>query len=159
MYHNETVILVAFMRNEHIGSFYRQQRQQHIHRPILRMTVSGVSRMLHFASWVMYVPIGCTPPFTGYWQSLGAKTTATGWLQHPDYEHQWNVNTVRYYISGNQGITQIFMHITTLLTALIGKNRIYQRKNMDSKLMNIENCTTCKNTLFVVENVILIRYY
>ena len=53
----------------------------------------------------------------------------------------------------------LFEHITDFLTVLLGKNTIYHRKNMDSKLIHITNCKTCKNISFVVEYAILIRYY
>jgi len=53
----------------------------------------------------------------------------------------------------------IFELITELLITSIAKNTIYQKYNMDSKLINIANCNTCKNISLVVENVILIRYY
>jgi hypothetical protein len=42
---------------------------------------------------------------------------------------------------------------------LIVKNAIYYRRNMDSKLIDIVNCRTCKNTSMVAEYTILIRYY
>jgi len=54
---------------------------------------------------------------------------------------------------------QIFKHITALLTALISKNTIYQRKNTDSKVVNIANSQTCKNKLLAVEYAILMKYY
>jgi len=41
------------MHNLHIGSLYRQKRQQHSQRPILRISVKGVSTMFSFASWVI----------------------------------------------------------------------------------------------------------
>jgi hypothetical protein len=54
---------------------------------------------------------------------------------------------------------QIFMHIPELFTSLISKNTIYHKNNTGSKLINIANCITCKNTLLVAESTILIRYY
>jgi hypothetical protein len=94
-----------------------------------------------------------------YWQPLGAKTTATRYLPHPEIERQRSVNSFWSCLFGNQGIARIFEHITESLTALIGKNTIYQTKNTDSKLIDIANCKTCKNILLVVEYAILIRYY
>jgi len=46
-----------------------------------------------------------------------------------------------------------------LLTALIGKNTIYQWYNTDSKIIDIASCKACKNISLDVENAILIRYY
>jgi hypothetical protein len=54
---------------------------------------------------------------------------------------------------------QIFMSISELLTALIGKNTIYQRWNTDSKLIVIASCKASENILLAVENAILIWYY
>jgi hypothetical protein len=34
--------------------------------------------------------------------------------------------------------------LTELLTTFIGKNIKYKKKNMDSKIINIANCKTCK---------------
>ena len=53
----------------------------------------------------------------------------------------------------------IYTFITALLTAVIGKDRRYQRQNTDSKLIDIASCKTCKNISLVVENAILIRYH
>jgi len=80
-----------------------------------------------------------------YWQPLGAKTTATRSLPHPENEGQWSVNDFWCCIFGNQGIAQIFKHITELLTTLIGNNTINERKNMNSKIFTIAGCKTCKN--------------
>jgi hypothetical protein len=46
-----------------------------------------------------------------------------------------------------------------LLTAIIGKNTIFQRYNTNSKLIYIASCIAYKNIFLVVENAILIRYY
>jgi len=51
------------------------------------------------------------------------------------------------------------MHIAELFTSLIGKNTIYPGKNTYSNLLYITKSKTCQNLLWVVENVILIRYY
>jgi len=123
------------------------------------MRVNGVSTVGSFASWVIYVPIGCRHPFMRYWHPSPRKTIATCSLQHPENELQWSINSFRYCISGNQGIACIIVLITELLTALIGKNPVYQRKNTDSKIFDIANCKTWKNLLLVVENAILIRHY
>ena len=72
-----------------------------------------------------------------YWQLLGAKTTATRSLPDPENERQRSVNSFDCCIFANQGITQLFEHITQFLSAWIGKNTIYHRINMDSKLIDI----------------------
>jgi len=80
-----------------------------------------------FASWVIYIPIGCRHPFIRYWQPLLAKTTATCSLPHSENEHQRSINSFRFSIFHNQGMVWIFTRITVLLTVLIGQNNIYQR--------------------------------
>jgi len=54
---------------------------------------------------------------------------------------------------------QIYELITELLTAFIGKNTTYKRRNTDSKIIDIANCKTCKKILLAVDYEILIRYY
>jgi len=83
----------------------------------------------------------------------------TSTLPHHENECERSVNNCRLCILGNQGIAWILELITELLTAWIGKNQKYKRKNMDSKIINITNCKTCKRSLLDVEFVILIRYY
>ena len=93
------------------------------------------------------------------WQPLGAKIAATRSLAHPDNECQRSVHNFGSCIYGNQGIAQIFEHIKEPLTTLIGKNIIYQRKNTDSKIINITNSQTCKYELLTVEYTMLISHY
>jgi len=151
--------LVADIHLLNIGSLYWQKQQRLAPCGILKMSVNGVSTIFSFASWVSYVPIGRRHPFMRYWQPLLAKTTATCSLRHPENERQWIVNRFRTCIFRNQGIVRIFACITVLLTALLGKNTIYRRWNTDTKLIDIANSSTSKNTLLVAENAILIRYY
>jgi len=92
-----------------------------------------------------------------HWQPLRAKTTVTPSLPHSENERQPSVNNFWFCIFGNQGIAGIFEHITELLTTLIGKNKIYERKNPDFKIIDIAHCKTCKNTLLAVEYANLIR--
>ena len=148
--------MIAVRHNRCIGGFYWQKRQHHGHRPILRISVNRVSTIFSFASWLIYVPIGCIHPFIKYCQPLLAKTTAKYALPHPENEYQRSVNRASCCILGNQVIALIFAFITELLTALIAKNTIYHRFNTDSKLIYIASCKAYKNTLLVVENAILI---
>jgi len=122
------------------------------------MSVKGASMIFSFASWLIYVPIGCIHPFIKYWQPLLAKTTAQCSLPHPENEHQQSVNSFSCCIFGNQVIALIFAFITELLTAIIAKNTIYQMLNTESKLIYIASCKAYKNTSLVVQNAILIRY-
>jgi len=119
--------LVAVWHNRCIGSFDWQKRQQYGHRPILRMSVNRASMIFSFASWVIYVPIGCIHPFIKYWQPLLAKATAKCSLPHPEIEYQRSINSFSCGIFGSQVIALLFAFITQLLTAIIGKNTIYQR--------------------------------
>jgi len=103
-----------------------KKQQQHAPCGIQKMSVNGESTIFNFASWVIYVPIGCRHPFLKYWQPLLAKTTATCSLQHPENERQLSVNNFRTCTFCNQGIARIFGCITLLFTALLGKNTIYR---------------------------------
>jgi len=60
---------------------------------------------------------------------------------------------------GNQGFAQINELITELLTAFIAKNSMYNRKNRDSKIINIADCKTCKKRLLAVEYQLFLIYY
>jgi len=51
----------------------------------------------------------------------------------------------------NQGIGQIFEHITDLPTALTDENANYTRRNTDSKIIDIAHFNTCKKPLLDVE--------
>jgi len=90
------------------------------------MSVNGASTIFSFASWLIYVPIGCIHPFIKYWQPLLAKTTAQCSLPHPENERQLSINSFSCCIFGNQVIALIFAFITELLTAIMGKYTIYQ---------------------------------
>jgi len=122
------------------------------------MSVDGVSAIVSFASWVIYVLIDCRHPSIGYWQSVLARTTATCSLPLSDYERQRNINSFSCCIFGHRGIARIFTFITESLTTLVSKSNIYQRYNTDSKWIDIASCKACKNISSVVENAILIWY-
>jgi len=92
--------------------------------------------------------------FETYSDLCSSIRTSSSVLQHPYYLRPTPPVTF-----GNEGIAQIFLHITLLSTTLIAKNTIYQKSNTDSELIDIANCKTCKSALLVVENAILIRYY
>ena len=142
-----------------IGSEYSRMRFPHSYGHILSMSVNGAAMIFSFASWVIYVPMSCRHPFIRYRQPLLAKMTVTCCLQHPDHEHQQSVNRYRSCIFCNEGIARILARITVFLTALIGKNTIYQRWNTNTKLIDLANSSTWKSTLLIAENAILIRYY
>jgi hypothetical protein len=57
-----------------------------------------------------------------------------------------------------QGFTRINGLITDLLTTFIAKNTMQNRKNTDSKLIEIASCTASKHVSLVVKNTILVRY-
>jgi len=135
-----------------------EKLQRHAPCHIARMRVNWASTVFCFASWVIYVLIGCWHPFMRYWQPLLAKTSVTCSLAHFENERQRRVSNFSCCIFGNQGIARIFAFLTELLTTLIGKNTRYQRWNTDSKLINISSCKACKDILLVVDNAILLRY-
>jgi len=151
--------LVADINLSDIGCLYWDKPWRHACCHILSVSINTGSMIISFGSWVIHVPIGCRHPLIKYWQPLLAKTTATCSLLHPEYEHQWSVNSFSLCICGNQSIALIFTFIKELLTAAIGKNTIYQRSNTDSELIDIASCKACKNISLVVENAIWIRYY
>ena len=51
---------------------------------IMRGSVNGVSTIISFGSWVLYVPIGWRHPFITYCQPLLAKTTAICSVPHSE---------------------------------------------------------------------------
>jgi hypothetical protein len=51
-----------------IGSLYWEQQQRHTPCRILRMSVNKALAIFSFASWLIYVPLGCRHPFIKYWQ-------------------------------------------------------------------------------------------
>ena len=154
-----TSVLVVIMHNGHIGRCYWHKIYQYGHRPILCMCVNPASTMFSFLSWVRSLPICCRDSFMKNWQHLLAKTTATCSLRHPENERQRSVSSYRIAIFCNEGIARIFMCITLLLTALLGKNTKYGRWNTATKLIDIPNCSTSTTTILVTENPILTRYY
>jgi len=119
--------LVVDIHLSDIGCIYSEKPQQNAGCRILSMSVNGASTIFSFASWVINVPIGCRHPSIKYWQPSLAKTTATCSLPHPENKHQRSVNSFCCCIFGNQGIALIFVFINEFLTALLGKNTIYQR--------------------------------
>jgi len=57
--------MFRFVRDTHspdIGSLYWEKVQRHAPCRILKMSVNGESTIFIFASWEIYVPIGCRHP-------------------------------------------------------------------------------------------------
>jgi len=92
------------------------------------------------------------------WQPFHLKRHMTHMLPHPATERQWSINNIWCCILGNQGFTQMIELRTKLLTPHIAKNTMSNRKNSDSKIINVADCKTCKNRLLAVENLILIIF-
>jgi len=92
------------------------------------------------------------------WQPFHLKQCMTHKLPHHGTEHQWSVNDIWSCILGNQGITWMNQLITEQLTSFITNNTTYNRKNTDSKIINVADCETCKKRLLAVEYLILIIY-
>jgi len=86
------------------------------------MSVNRASTIFSFASWVSYVPIGCSHPFMIYWQPLLAKTTATCSLRHPENERQRSVNDFQLCILGKLCSDRLQTSIYERLAAFSGKN-------------------------------------
>jgi hypothetical protein len=118
--------LVEDIHFSYIGSLYWEEVQRHVPWSILRMSINRASTICSVSSWPIYVPIGCRHPSIKYWHPLLAKTTAKCSLLYPENECHWSVNSFSCCIFVNQVIVLIFTFITELLTAIIGKNPIYQ---------------------------------
>jgi len=96
--------------------------------------------------------------YTMSWQPSHSKQYVTHTLPHHGIELQRSVNNIWSYILGNQGFVRINDLITELLTFFIAKNQTYNRKNTDSKIINIADCRLCKKRLLAVEYRILVIY-
>jgi len=92
------------------------------------------------------------------WPPFHSKQCLTHKSPHHETVRQWSVNNIWSYILGNQGFTQMNQLITELLTAFIAKNTTYNRKNTESKIINVADCKLCKKRLLAVEYLILIIY-
>jgi len=79
-------------------------------------------------------------------------------LPHHETECQQSINNIWFSILGNQGFTQINELITELLTAFIAKNTMYNRKNVDTEIINVADSKTCRKRLLAVEYLIVIIY-
>jgi len=86
--------LVVELHWSDIGNLYWEQLKRHVRCRILRKRVNGVWMIFSFASWVIYVLIGCRAPFIRYWQPLLGTTTARCSLPHLENEGQRSVNRV-----------------------------------------------------------------
>jgi len=92
------------------------------------------------------------------WQPFHLKLCMTHPLHYQETQHQRSVNNISSCIMVNQGFVRINELITDLLTPFIAKNKTYERKMADSKIINIADCTTCRKRLLAVEYLILIIY-
>jgi len=146
------------MHNRRNGSCYTQKWWQHSHCLFVRMRISRASTIVNFECRVIYIPIGCRHPLMRYRQPLGENPTATCSLPHPENEGHKSVINCWSCIFCIQGIARILKLITELLTSLIGKNTLYQRKNTEFKIIDIANCKTSKYKLLAIWYAILIRY-
>jgi len=45
--------MLAVMYNQHIGSLYKQKSKQHVHFPILKMSVNGASKIFGLVNKVI----------------------------------------------------------------------------------------------------------
>jgi len=93
------------------------------------------------------------------WQPFHLKQCMTHKWTHHETERQRSINNIWSCILGNQGFTQMNQLITELLTSVKAKNTMYNRKNMDSKMINGANCKRCNMRLFAVEYLILLIYH
>jgi len=107
------------------GSLYCETLQQHAPCRILEMIVNRASRIFSFASWVIYVPIGCRHPFNRFWLPLLGETTVTCSLPHPENERQQSVNDFKLWVMGNFFSDCLQISIDQILAAFTGKNNSY----------------------------------
>jgi hypothetical protein len=129
--------LVADTQNRCIGSFFCRPRYRDDLRPTLRLSVNGASTIFTSAFWIIYVLVGYRHLLFRCWLPLLAETTATYSLTHPENKHQQSIKSFSCCIFGNHGIARSITFISVLLTALVAKNKIYQRWNTDSELIDI----------------------
>jgi hypothetical protein len=61
----------------------------------------------------------------------------TSALPYHENDRQQSVNNFWSWVLRNQDIAQIHEPIIELLTAFLGYNKTYKRKNMDCKIINI----------------------
>jgi hypothetical protein len=85
------------------------------------MCINGVSTIVSFTCWVIYILIGSRHPFIRYWQPSLIQLTTRCSLRHPDNEHQPNIHSFTSCIVRNQGIAWIIVCITLLFSAFICK--------------------------------------
>ena len=86
------------------------------------------------------------------------KHCLTDKLPHHETESQWSVNNIWSFMMGIRGSTPMYHLITELLTAFIAQNTTYNRKNTDSKMINVADCKTCKTKSLAVEYLTLMIY-
>jgi len=65
-------------------------------------------------------------------------------LPYVQNQHPLSVNNYWFCIMGNQCATQIPELILELLTSFIGKNTKHNKKNRESKIIDIANCKICE---------------
>jgi len=114
--------LVVHIHLSDIDRLYWEKLQRHTLCRILRMSVNGASRIFSFASWVIYVPIGCRPPYIGYCLPLLGKTTATCSLPHYGNERQETINNLELRILHNIFSDWLQTSIYQIFAAFTGKN-------------------------------------
>jgi hypothetical protein len=78
--------------------------------------------MFSFASWLIYVQIGCRHPFLRNWQPVLAKMTATNSLPHPENGRQWSINNCQLCIFADLCSDWLQTSIYQILAAITGKN-------------------------------------
>jgi len=61
-------------------------------------------------------------------------------------------------ILGKEGFVERNRLGTKLLTAVIAKNIIYNKKNMYSKTIDVTDCETCSRRLLAIECLMLVIY-
>jgi len=132
-----------------------EKQLQHASCPILKMSINGVSMIISLASGLIYVPQCGYNSLTMSWQPFHLKQLMTHMLPNYKTDRQRSVNNIWSCILVNQGFTWMNELKTKLLTVFIAKNTMYNRKNLDSKIINVADCKTCKNLLLAIKNLIL----
>ena len=112
--------LVVDIQLPDIGSPWRLKQQLHVPWHIMRMSISGVSMIFSFASWVIYLPICCWPPLISNWQPLQKWTTATCSLLHPANMGQRRADDIHHRISCNLCSDWLLTSSSQILVAFEG---------------------------------------
>jgi hypothetical protein len=92
------------------------------------------------------------------WQPFHLKLYKTHLLPQHETGCQWSVHNISACILGNRRFARVNELRRESLTSCIANNMMFNRKNTDSKSINITDCKICKKRSFAVEYLIWAIY-